>query len=94
MPALAQALKDYPDQVAAAAIKLLLYTGLRSAELLRLKWDDIDFDAGEFRLLPGTTKSGRSLNAHLAGPALAVLASLPRELGNPYVFPGMYVEAV
>ncbi|MDE0280434.1 MAG: site-specific integrase [Gammaproteobacteria bacterium] len=35
---------------AAAAIRLLVLTGCRRNEILELRWEDVDFDAGEFRL--------------------------------------------
>ncbi|MXX15876.1 MAG: tyrosine-type recombinase/integrase, partial [Gammaproteobacteria bacterium] len=35
---------------ATAAIRLLVLTGCRRNEILELHWEDVDFDAGEFRL--------------------------------------------
>ena len=66
-----------------AALRLLLLTGCRLREVLRLKWEYIDFERG-IVFLPDS-KTGRKpvvLNA----PALAVLHTLPR-LGS-YVVPG------
>ena len=60
---------------AAAAIRLLLFTGCRLREILHLKWDHVDLDRGML-LLPDskTGKKAIVLNA----PALDVLANLPR----------------
>jgi integrase len=69
-----------------AYVPLLLLTGMRKSELLRLRWEDIDFAAGE-ALLP-TTKAGKAQTRQLSKPAREILRFLPREEGNPYVFTG------
>jgi integrase len=71
------------DPTAVAALRLLLFTGCRLREVLRLKWDYLDFERG-IAFLPDS-KTGRK-SVVLNAPALAVLASLPR-LGA-YVVPG------
>ena len=68
-----------------AAIKLLLFTGARLGEVLGLQWSWIDFERGEARL-PDSKTGAKTL--HLAPPALAVLAALPRIEGNPHVIVG------
>jgi len=68
---------------AGAALRLLLFTGCRVGEILKLKWSEIDFERG-FLFLPDS-KTGRKpvvLNA----PALAVLSELPRH--GDYVIAG------
>ena len=60
---------------AAAAIRLLVLTGCRRNEILGLRWDDVDFEAGA-RVVP------------LTPPTAELLAELPRVDGNPWVFPG------
>ena len=70
---------------AAAAIRLLVLTGCRRNEILALRWEDVDFEAGELRLRD--TKTGARL-APLAPLAARVLEGLPRVPGNPWVFPG------
>jgi integrase len=70
---------------AAAAVKLLVFTGARLGEMLGLRWDWIDFDRGEARL-PDSKTGAKTL--HLPPPAIAVLAELPRLDGNPYVIAG------
>jgi integrase len=68
-----------------AAVKLLLFTGARLGEILGLQWEYIDFERGEARL-PDSKTGTKTL--HLPPPALALLASLPRVDGNPYVIVG------
>jgi integrase len=65
-------------QHAAAAVRLLIFTGARLREILHLKWDQVDFQRG-LLLLP-TSKTGKK-TIILNEPALSVLESLPR-IGN------------
>jgi integrase len=60
---------------AAAAIRLLIFTGARLREILHLKWEHVDFERG-LLLLPDskTGKKAIVLNA----PSLAILVNLPR----------------
>ena len=70
---------------AAAAIRLLVLTGCRRNEILGLRWEDLDFEAGEMRLVD--SKTGPRV-APLPPPAAMVLTGLSRVPGNPWVFPG------
>ena len=69
----------------AAAIRLLVLTGCRRNEILGLRWEDVDFDAGVLHLRD--TKTGARV-VPLTPPAAEVLEGLPRRSGNPWVFPG------
>jgi integrase len=69
--------------IAAAAIRLLLFTGCRLREILHLKWEHVDLERGLLFLID--SKTGRK-TVILNAPALAVLAGLDR-LGS-YVVPG------
>ncbi len=66
-----------------AAIRLLIFTGCRAGEILKLRWQEIDFDNGLLNLPDSKTGAKKVL---LAAPALKVLADLTR-LGE-YVIAG------
>jgi integrase len=68
---------------AAAAIRLLLFTGCRLREILDLRWSDLDLERGMFNL--ADSKTGRK-SVILNAPALAVIETLPR-MGD-YVIQG------
>lgn len=72
---------------AAAALRLLLFTGCRLREILHLRWEHVDFERGCL-FLPDS-KSGRK-TVILNAPALAVLSSLERV--GAYVVPGDDLE--
>jgi integrase len=86
LPALKAAIADEPDLYVKAAIWLCLLTGLRKGELLRTQWRDIDWDEGLLTI--PKTKSGRVHRVPLSPQARAILEALPRQAGNPYLFPG------
>ena len=65
-----------------AAIRLLMLTGCRKAEILTLRWEYVDLDRGELRL--PDSKTGAKI-VHLGDPAIAVLRGIEREDGNPWV---------
>jgi integrase len=68
---------------AAAALRLLLFTGCRLREILHLRWEHVDFERGCL-FLPDS-KSGQKTVIRNA-PALSVLNGLERV--GPYVVPG------
>lgn len=69
------------------------YSGLRITSLLGLTWGDVDFARGVIRVRASESKSGRTYEAPMLGPARDVLERkrkspwTPR--GNPLVFPGI-----
>jgi integrase len=68
-----------------AAIRLLLYTGSRLGEIIRLRWSQVDAKAGTITL--AETKAGEPQVIALSTAALAELAALPRIDGSPWVLP-------
>src|SRR5262245_45464825 len=70
---------------AIAAIRLLTFTGARLNEILTLHWGHVS-EEHECLMLPDS-KTGRKA-IHLNAPALALLQTIPRLEGNPYVICG------
>ena len=68
-----------------AAIRLLMLTGCRKAEILTLRWEHVDLEAGELRL--PDSKTGAKI-VHLGDPAIAVLCGIPRPDDSPWVITG------
>ena len=75
--------KVHPSAV--AALRLLMLTGCRKSEILMLRWEDVDLDAGELRL-PDAKTGARSVA--ISPSARRVLANLPRLPDNPWVITG------
>jgi len=68
-----------------AALRLLVLTGCRRNEVLTLRWNHVDLAHSCLRL--PDSKTGAKVVA-LGASALALLAALPQQKDNPYVFPG------
>lgn len=74
------------DRREALVLRLLLLTGARKNEILRLRWENIRLD---LRLLTvPLSKSGRPRHIPLSEKAAAIIRSIPRTAGNPWLFPG------
>jgi integrase len=89
LPRLAAAIAQDPNLYVRAAIWLYLLTGVRKTELLKARWNDVDFVRCQLRL--GETKAGRTHYVALSPPALTLLRMLPRQEGNPYLLPSTKV---
>ncbi|MHC2467146.1 tyrosine-type recombinase/integrase [Bradyrhizobium embrapense] len=78
------------SRVTTAVVELLLYTGCRLSEVLSLRWDQIDFNAGT--ILLRKTKAGKPQTVTLNAPARQVLNSLSRDKDCPWVLPGKRIS--
>jgi integrase len=65
---------------------LILLSGMRKSEALQLRWQDVDLENRLLRIR--RTKTGKGRTVPLTPPAAQLLESLPREMENPWVFPG------
>lgn len=88
MPKIWGAIEAEVDPYARAALKLLLFTGRRPGEFLTLRWEDVDLETGAYTIR--SSKRGEEVPIHgfFADEGLAILKTLQRYPGNPYVFVG------
>ena len=70
---------------AVAAIRLLMLTGCQLSEIQKLRWEYVNVEAGELRLLDSKI-GGRAVP--LAPSAVRLLANLPRDEDNPWMIAG------
>ncbi|RWR26381.1 DUF4102 domain-containing protein [Sinirhodobacter populi] len=86
--ALGKALDTCPPahREAAEAVRLILLTGCRSGEILRLRWDEVRSD----RLALASTKTGPR-EVLLSPPARRLLSARRKESKTPFVFPSRKV---
>ena len=87
LPSLAQAVDQETNPYTRGAVWLYLLTGARKSEVLKARWEDVDFERREL-CLP-ETKAGRVHYVPLSEPAMTLLADMPRLAGNPYILPGL-----
>lgn len=85
------------DRLTLLATRLALLTFVRSGELRLARWDEVDFDAAEWRIPAGRMKMAKGSNqAHvvpLAPQALAVLHELRALTGHgPLIFPSNHTS--
>ena len=77
---------EQSDRQEAKAIRLLLLTRARKSEILKARWENIRLDQ---RLLTvPVSKSGKPRHIPLSDEAIAVIRAIPRQPGNPWLFPG------
>ncbi len=74
------------DRPEAFAIRLLLLTGARKNEILKARWENVRPDLR--LLIVPLSKSGRPRHIPLSDEAIAVIRAIPRQPGNPWLFPG------
>ena len=70
---------------AIAAVMLLILTGCRLNEIMTLKWEYVDLDAGVLNL-PDSKTGAKTV---YLGPAIDTLRRLPRLPGNPWMIYGI-----
>lgn len=76
------------DGISPLALEFTILTVARTADTIGAKWSEIDFDAGVWTVSDGRHKTGKDFEIPLSKRAIEILKSVPREKGNPYVFPG------
>lgn len=86
MPRFVRALEEENSEYARHGLWMLLLTGLRTTELLKAKWTDIDWDNGT--LFIGLTKNGDPLLTPLSDAAITRLKLIPQISNNPHIICG------
>ena len=74
------------SEVARDVFIFILFTGMRRNEVLKMKWEDIDFKDKTFTV--GKTKNHEGLRLPLTWILLEILERRKNDNGNPYVFEG------
>ncbi len=85
LKSLLEAMDNDVNEQAANIMRMALYTGMRRAELFKLKWGDIDEQRGFIRL--EDPKGGADVSIPLNDAAKELLNNHP-QTGSVYVFPG------
>ena len=75
------------EGMGAQALRFTILTAARSGEVRGASWDEIDMQARTWTVPAERMKAGREHRVPLSDAALALLASLPRFVGQPLVFP-------
>ena len=82
---LLEAINTEHDYQAANFMRMALFTGMRRGELLKLKWEDVDFDRGFIHIR--TPKGGKDQTIPLNEAAREGLEHHPKS-DSSFVFPG------
>jgi integrase len=84
----ARLLEEMPDHLQ-ALVACAVLAGLRRSELFHLKWKDVDFSAGELRVVSSTehpTKNRETRQIPMNAALTEAIRRHPRRLDSPYVF--------
>ena len=76
---------EWTSQPVIDAIRVLQMTGARLREVLNMRWDYVDLQAGQIHL--PDSKTGRK-TIFLSNKAKSYIGDIQRKPDNPYVFPG------
>lgn len=76
------------DGLAAIASELLILTACRTGEVIGMRWDELDLDAGAWSIPATRMKAKRDHIVPLTKRCIAIIRSIPRLAGSPFVFPG------
>ena len=90
MPAFMDELRE-KTSTSARALQFAILNASRTGEVIGAKWNEFDTDTKVWTIPAERMKSGRPHSVPLSGPALEILARLPRE--GEYVFIGARKDA-
>ena len=78
-------LKDSENPLLQFIIPMLILTGARKREVLDARWEDFDLAKRQWRI--PITKAGRPRYVPLSNGVINLLANVPHDANNPWVFP-------
>lgn len=81
-----QALEQEPNSTARDFFLVALLTGARRANVLSMRWSDLDLKSQTWRI--PETKNGTPQNVPLVGPVLEILQGRRKTTSSFFVFPG------
>ena len=81
-----EALEQEPNDTTRDFFIVALLTGARRANVLEMRWSDIDLDAATWRI--GRTKNGSPQTVALVEPVVELLRDRKRQASSVFVFPG------
>ena len=81
-----EAMEQEPDSTARDFFTVALLTGARRANVLEMKWADLDLDAATWRI--GRTKNGSPQTVALVEPVVELLRIRRERIDSLFVFPG------
>lgn len=85
VPGFTKALRSQPG-TAASALEFALLCAARTGEVLGCRFDEVDADAGIWRVPATRMKGGEEHTVFLSPQALKIVDT-QRDIGSPYVFP-------
>ena len=74
------------------AVGLMLYAGVRPDEMLRLIWQDIDWEEAQLCISPRHSKTGGARHVPLGLPLLRLLKQQAAEGGQGHICPARWRE--
>ena len=86
LPRFFQALGEEPNEIIRDYVLLSLLTGARKANMLTMRWEDINLDRAEWHIKE--TKNGTSQTVTLSPEAVHILQNRKLSESSKFVFPG------
>lgn len=76
------------SSISARALEFTILTACRTSEVIGATWDEIDWQAKVWTVPAARMKAAVDHEVPLSDVALELLKALPKEAGNPFIFPG------
>ncbi|EIU5573144.1 TPA: tyrosine-type recombinase/integrase [Pseudomonas aeruginosa] len=77
------------DDLTYKAMRMTILTACRTGEVLGANWDEFDLKAAVWTIPAARMKAAREHRVPLSDAVLALLETLPRVVGSPYLFPSV-----